>query len=70
MRAKKKEIPILGAAELRLNPAEVGLQGSYTQVVKVFSPPPRCDREMLNGDAETQAEALIRLLQEAEVPGL
>ena len=70
MRAKKKEIPILGAAELRLNPAEVGLQGSYTQVVRVFSPPPRCDREMLNGEAEEQAEQLLKLLQKAKVPGL
>lgn len=70
MKAKKKEIPVLGAAELNLHPEEVGLQGSYTQVVKVFSPPPRCDREMINGDAEEQAEKLLKLLQEAKVPGL
>jgi electron transfer flavoprotein beta subunit len=70
MKAKKKEIPVMGAAELNLDPEEVGLQGSYTQVVKVFSPPPRCDREMLNGEPEEQAEKLLKLLQEAKVPGL
>ena len=70
MRAKKMEIPVLGAADLNLNPEEVGLQGSYTQVVKVFSPPPRCDREMINGEPDEQAEKLLSLLKEAKVPGL
>jgi len=70
MRARKQEIPVLGAADLELNPEEVGLQGSFTQVVRVFSPPPRCDREMLTGEPEEQAEKLISLLKEAKVPGL
>ncbi len=70
MRARKQEIPVLGAAELDLSPEEVGLQGSYTQVVKVFSPPPRCDREMLSGTPEEQAEKLVNLLREAKVPGI
>ncbi|MGD8371823.1 MAG: electron transfer flavoprotein subunit beta/FixA family protein [Syntrophobacterales bacterium] len=70
MRARKQEIPVWGAADLELNPEEVGLQGSFTQVVRVFSPPPRCDREMLTGEPEEQAEKLINLLKEAKVPGL
>ena len=70
MRAKKMEIPVLGAADLNLNPEEVGLQGSYTQVVEVFSPPPRCDRVMINGEPDEQAEKLLNLLKEAKVPGL
>jgi electron transfer flavoprotein beta subunit len=70
MRAKKLEIPTWGAADLDLNPEEVGLQGSFTQVVKVFSPPPRSDREMLTGEVEEQAEKLIQLLKEAKVSGL
>jgi electron transfer flavoprotein beta subunit len=70
MRSRKQEIPVLGATELDLSPEEVGLQGSYTQVVKVFSPPPRCDREMLNGTPEEQAEKLLDLLREAKVPGI
>jgi electron transfer flavoprotein beta subunit len=55
---------------LDLNPEEVGLQGSFTQVVKVFSPPPRSDREMITGEVEEQAEKLIQLLKEAKVSGL
>ena len=70
MRARKQEIPILGAADLGLKPEEVGLQGSYTRVVKVFSPPPRSDREMLAGTPEEQAERLLNLLKEAKVPGI
>lgn len=70
MRARKQEIPVLGAADLDLQPEEVGLQGSFTQVVRVFSPPPRCDREMLDGEPEEQAEKLLNLLKEAKVPGL
>lgn len=70
MRARKQEIPVLGAGDLDLKPEEVGLQGSYTQVVKVFSPPPRSDREMLAGTPEEQAERLLNLLKEAKVPGI
>ncbi|MEE9122297.1 MAG: electron transfer flavoprotein subunit beta/FixA family protein [Syntrophobacteria bacterium] len=70
MRARKLEVPVLGAADLNLDPEEVGLQGSFTQVVRVFSPPPRCDREMINGEVEEQAEKLIQLLKEAKVSGL
>jgi electron transfer flavoprotein beta subunit len=70
MRARKLEIPVLGAADLNLDPEEVGLQGSFTQVVRVFSPPPRSDREMINGEVEEQAEKLIQLLKEAKVSGL
>jgi electron transfer flavoprotein beta subunit len=70
MRAKKLEIPTWGAADLDLDPEQVGLQGSFTQVVKVFSPPPRSDREMLTGEVEEQAEKLIQLLKKAKVSGL
>jgi electron transfer flavoprotein beta subunit len=70
MRARKQEVPVLTGADLGLEPEKVGLQGSFTQVVKVFSPPPRCDREMLTGEPEDQAEQLLNLLKEAKVPGL
>jgi electron transfer flavoprotein beta subunit len=70
MRARKKEIPVLGAADLELKPEEVGLKGSYTQVVRVFSPPPRCDRKMLDGTPEELAEQLLKALKEMKVSGL
>jgi len=36
--ARRKEISVLGAADLDLDEAQLGLKGSYTQVVKVFPP--------------------------------
>ena len=36
--ARLKEIMILGADDLDLEESELGLKGSYTQVVKVFPP--------------------------------
>jgi electron transfer flavoprotein beta subunit len=70
MRAKKAEIPSWGIAELGLDADEVGLAGSYTQVVRVFSPPRRSDRVVIEGSPEEQAEALYRHLKEAGVPNL
>jgi electron transfer flavoprotein beta subunit len=70
MRSRKQEIPVLGVEELGIPPEHVGLQGSYTQVVRVFTPPPRCDREMLSGTVEEQADQLLQRLAEAKVPGL
>jgi electron transfer flavoprotein beta subunit len=70
MRAKKADIPVWGVADLKLDPDVVGLSGSFTQVVRVFSPPRRGDRIMLEGSVEEQAEQLYRYLKEAKVPGL
>jgi electron transfer flavoprotein beta subunit len=70
MRAKKAEIPVWGLEDLGLDSTEVGLCGSYTQVVRVFSPPRRSDRVMISGSVEEQAERLYHLLRETKVPGL
>jgi electron transfer flavoprotein beta subunit len=70
MRAKKAQIPVWGADDLGLSPDSVGLCGSYTQVVRVFSPPRRSDRVFIEGSVEEQAEALYRYLKEAKVPGI
>jgi electron transfer flavoprotein beta subunit len=70
MRAKKAEIPVWGIGQLGLEPEKVGLSGSYTQVVRVFSPPRRTDRILIEGLPELQAEQLYQYLKEAKVPGL
>ncbi len=69
IRSKKQEIPVWGAKDLGLDPEEVGLQGSYTQVVKVFSPPPRGERQMLSGSVEEMARELVKILKSANIPG-
>ncbi|MCU0571969.1 MAG: electron transfer flavoprotein subunit beta/FixA family protein [Syntrophobacteraceae bacterium] len=70
MRAKKAEVPVWGAAALGLDPEKVGLLGSYTQVVRVFSPPRRGNRVMIEGALDEQVEQLYGYLKEAKVPGL
>jgi electron transfer flavoprotein beta subunit len=70
MRAKKASIPVWGIQDVGLEEDRVGLSGSYTQVVRVFSPPRRSDRVMLQGSVEEQVEQLYRYLKEAKVPGL
>lgn len=70
LRAKKAAIPVWGAADLGLAPDQVGLAGSFTQVVRVFSPPRRSDQILLEGDATQQAEQLYDLLKAAKVPGI
>ena len=70
MRAKKAEIPAWGAADLGLDPDRIGLCGSFTQVVRVFSPPRRTNRIQLEGSIEDQAEQLFQYLKNARMPGL
>ncbi len=70
MRAKKAEIPVWGTADLGLDPDRTGLCGSFTQVVRVFSPPRRSNRIQLEGSVEDQVEQLFKYLKDARVPGL
>lgn len=69
IRSRKQEIPVWGAKDLGLEPEEVGLQGSFTQVVKVFSPPPRGERKVLTGGVEEMARELVKILKSMNVPG-
>ncbi len=62
LRARGATIPVWTAADLGLDPGLVGLKGSPTQVVKVFTPPPRTTGEILSGDpAEVAGELIERL---------
>jgi electron transfer flavoprotein beta subunit len=70
MRAKKAQIPVWGIGELGLDADKVGLNGSYTQVVRVFSPPRRSDRVLLEGSVEEQVEQLYSYLKESGIPNL
>lgn len=59
MKAKKLEIAPLDAAALGAIPDNIGLPGSPTKVVKVFSPPPKGKRETLEGTPDEQAAAIL-----------
>lgn len=59
MRAKKYQPPMVGAQELGLKDTEVGLAGSFTQVVKVFAPSASGSQEMIEGPPEQAGAAVI-----------
>jgi electron transfer flavoprotein beta subunit len=60
-RATKMEIPVWGAADLpEADAGKLGLKGSPTQVVKVFSPPKREGKvDMIQGDTVDEAAAKL-----------
>jgi len=64
LKAKKEAIPTWGLADLDLPPAAVGLAGSFTQVVKVFPPPPRGESQVWEGPAPDLAARLWGRLKE------
>ena len=64
LKAKKEPIPVWGLADLGLNAEDVGLAGSFTQVVKVFPPPARGTSETWEGPGPELAAKLWQRLQE------
>ncbi|MFP4458109.1 MAG: electron transfer flavoprotein subunit beta/FixA family protein [Candidatus Zixiibacteriota bacterium] len=63
MKAKKAEITKLTLDDLGLEPDNVGLSGSPTRVVKIFSPPKKEDGEKWEGEPTELATKLIDTLQ-------
>lgn len=67
MNAKKAKITIWTLADIDAPAEKLGLQGSPTQVVKVFSPPHREGGEKWTGESDELAEKLAGLLEELEI---
>ncbi|OGC11970.1 electron transfer flavoprotein subunit beta [candidate division WOR-1 bacterium RIFOXYA12_FULL_52_29] len=67
MKAKKAEIKTLSAQDISADPKNIGLNGSPTKVVKIFSPPPKGGGEMLAGEPAEIAAALIGKLKERKL---
>ncbi len=59
MAAKKAEIPMWTFDDLDINQRDVGLEGSPTQVIKVFPPPPRKEGELYAGKEPDEAARII-----------
>lgn len=70
LRARRYEIPVWGIDDLGLSEENVGLKGSFTQVIKVFSPQRSKERVFIEGSVAEQAARLYELLKEQGVPGL
>ena len=63
MRAKSAKITMLTQKELDLDPQQIGLCGSPTQVVKIFTPPHRQGGQVLKGEIPDIATQLVELLR-------
>jgi len=64
MRAKSAKITQWMAADINADPKSIGLDGSPTRVVKIFTPAPRKGGEMLKGDAIEIAQKVGDLLKD------
>jgi electron transfer flavoprotein beta subunit len=62
LKAKKKLFEEWNSGDLSGNVSEFGLDGSFTQVVKTYSPPPRGKSVIIEGDAQTSAKKLTEAL--------
>ena len=67
MRAKAAKITVWTQKELNLDTQQIGLCGSPTQVVKIFTPPQRIGGQILAGEIPEIAEKLVELLK-SEIP--
>ena len=67
MRAKKAQIKKLSAADLDADPTKIGLDGSPTRVVKIFTPPPREGGIIIEGEAGEVAKKLVELLRDTVI---
>ena len=67
MKAKKFEPVVYTAKDIDADEKKIGLQGSPTQVKKVFSPPKKEGGEKFEGEAEELAETLLNKLKELKI---
>lgn len=63
LRAKQVEIITWSHKELNLDSERIGLRGSPTQVIKIFTPPPRIGGQILQGQTQEVVEKLVELLK-------
>ena len=64
MRAKKAEIVIWSSKDIQADPQRLGLAGSPTQVIKIFSPPPRKGGQIFQGSTEEVVDKLTNILKD------
>lgn len=64
MRAKAAKIVQWTAADMNADPKKIGLDGSPTRVVKIFTPPPRKGGQILKGDTAEISGKVAELLKD------
>ena len=63
LRAKSQDIPVWSHKDITLNEEEVGLKGSPTQVMKIFTPPPREKGMIFEGEPQGVTDKLFEELK-------
>ena len=63
MRAKAAKVTIWGQKDLDLDPQNIGLCGSPTQVVRIFTPPQRAGGQILKGEVPEIVQQVVELLR-------
>jgi electron transfer flavoprotein beta subunit len=63
LRAKRVKIEKWSSKDLSVGAEEIGLEGSATQVIKIFTPPPRKGGEILRGDSRETVDKLVESLR-------
>jgi len=64
MRAKSAQIVKWNASDIECEPKSIGLDGSPTRVVRIFTPPPRKGGEIIKGETGQIAQELVQLLKD------
>ncbi|MFA5142712.1 MAG: electron transfer flavoprotein subunit beta/FixA family protein [Candidatus Omnitrophota bacterium] len=64
MKAKSAKVIKWTAEDIKADPKSLGLDGSPTRVVKIFTPPARKGGEILKGDTPDIARELVELLKD------
>ena len=67
MRAKSAEIPIWTAKDVNAEEDKIGLKGSPTWVMKIFTPEHKSTGEFLEGTVQEQVTKLLTRLRETKV---
>ena len=70
LRAKRKPFEVWGAEDIGGDPSRLGLDGSFTQVIKTYSPSPRGKGVIIEGEPVDAARTLVEpLLKAGVIPG-
>jgi electron transfer flavoprotein beta subunit len=67
MKAKSAQITKWTAADIECDPKSIGLDGSPTRVVRIFTPPPRKGGEIIKGETAQVAQELAQLLKDVVI---
>jgi len=65
-KATQAQIPVLKPADINCEEEKVGLLGSATEVVRIFTPEPRKGGQVLEGEPEETCETLVQKLMDAK----